>query len=188
MPKFQKRRQLPNILLVYVDTVGGDTIKQILCWILDPNKLTFSTNYFNSDNIIDKQLTAKTTMEKVAHFIKGANETGKIDTVPDLIIWDEFQLNILKQYIPEIQARKGLVGHTTILQDRCREIFKHQLVLQGFSLVEVSDVMGLNPDDQNFKKFALIACKTEQALKKASKELKVDHKKTKEQCEQPGSG
>jgi len=177
--KSTSKRQLSNILLVYIDTIGGDTIKQVLIWILEPNKLTFSTNYFNSNNIIDQQLTVKTTMEKVAFFIKGANETGKIETSPELVVWGEAQLTILKQYIPTLHTNQGLVGHITILQDRCRDIFKHQLVLQGFSLVEVSDIMGIDSNEISCKKFALVALKTEQALKKMSRELKfVPPKKT----------
>jgi len=185
MPKPQVKRQLSNILLVYVDTVGGDNIKQVLIWILEPNRLAFSTNYFNSNNIIDQQLTVKTTMEKAAFFIKGANETGKVETAPELIVWDEAQLNILKQYIPTLHTNQGLVGHITILQNRCRDIFKHQLVLQGFSLVEVSDLMGIASDEINCKKFALIALKTEQALKKVSRELKFVPPKKTDKSKQP---
>ena len=175
MPKLPSKRQLSNILLIYIDTINGDTIKQVLCWILDPNKLTFSTNYFNSNNIIAENLSVKTVMEKVAHFIKSANETGKIDTVPDLVIWDEIQLTILEHYVPAIQ---GLIGHTTILKDRCRSIFKYNLVLQGFSLIEVSDIMGIEAEE-DFKKFAIIASKTERALKDLSRKLKVTSKQTK---------
>ena len=171
MPKVTKR-QLSNILLVYIDVVAGDTIKQVLCWILDPNTLTFLPHYFNSNNIIEHNLTAKTTMEKVAHFIKSANDTGRDDTVPDLVIWDEAQLEILRQYIPATQPYKGLIGYTTILKHRCREIFKYDLRLQGFSLVEISDVMGIAPQEIDCKKFAIIALKTERSLRDISKKLK----------------
>ena len=173
MPKPQQKRQLSNILLVYIDTINGDTIKQVLCWILDPNKLTFSTNYFNSNNIIAENLSVKTVMEKVAHFIKSANETGKIDTVPDLVIWDEIQQKILEQYIPTVQ---GLIGHTTILRDRCRDIFKYDLTLQSFSLFDMGNALQI--EEADFIKFAKIAHRLEKSFKDLARKLKSDVKAT----------
>jgi hypothetical protein len=59
------------------------------------------------------------------------------------------------------------------------------LVLQGFSLIEISGILGIDPKEENFKKFALIAYRTEQAFKDVSKKLKVEVKpKQKKENEQ----
>jgi len=147
-----------------------------MCWTLDPNTLEYSSsNFYNSGDIIAENLSMDAIIEKLVFFIKGANETGSNSTLPDLIIWNDIQLELLKKEIDKIEK---LVKNIVYLQDRCYDIFKYDLRLQTFSLYDIADVMGLG-DKEDYVKMAKIALKTEQEIKKLTKNLRNDAKTTK---------
>jgi len=170
MSKPQPRRKTRKILVAYIETVS-DTIRQIYIWQLDPNQLAFGGEgtYFNSQDLIENNLSVKIAMEGAARFIKNTNVSGSVDTTPELIVWDQSQLDILQKYIDNLGTlvKKNIV----LLQNRCYCVFKYNLVAQNFSPGEIAGIMGYE-DTETFKQVARIALKMEIAFKKLSKDLK----------------
>ena len=170
MPKPLPKRQPRKILVVYTDATA-DAVKGAWAWVLDPNKLEFindSNHFFKSGDMVGENLSTKAVMEKLAFFIKGVNVTGTSETLPELVVWDDSQMDILKQHIPNIQS---LVHPRLVtLQLMCYHVFKYSLLAQNFSLNEISELMGI--DGELPKRMVIIARKIEQTLKKNAKELK----------------
>jgi len=170
------KRQPTKILAVYIDTTA-DNIRRILMWTFNPISLDFdNTKVWNSGDLIADNLSVKTTMEKLTFHIRSINETGSIDTLPSLLIWDRFQLNILSTHIPALSSlvrKDGLV----ILQERCYEIYKYDLRVQGFGLQDIANVMGI-PNKDSYAQFCKIALYTEQAFKNLAKTLTKNGKNT----------
>ena len=170
MPKPTPKRNSTKILIVYIEA-NADAIRQIYVWKLDPNKLAFGgeDSYFNSKDLIEENLSVKVAMEGAARFIKDTNETGSVNTLPDLMIWDEKQLEMLRGFIPNLNTlvKKNIV----ILRNRCYDIFKYQMMAQNFSPGEIAGIMGYE-DTNTFKQVAWIGLKTEQVFKKMARDMK----------------
>ena len=170
MPKTIPKRSPTKILAVYIE-MTADSIRRILMWTFNPIALDFeSTTVWNSGDLIADKLSVKVTIEKLIHHIRSVNETGSIDTLPSLLIWDRFQLTVLENHIPSLAnlfRRDGIV----ILQEKCYDIFKYDLRINGFGLQEIAESMGFT-DKQDYAKFARVALQMEQSFKELAKKLK----------------
>ena len=175
MPAPLTKRQPVKIIALYIEQ-SADLVRRINAWALDPRKLEFSNDmqHYSSKDVIVDVPSMKIAFDKTANFIKYVNDASNNSTLPDLIIWDDKQFNILEQHISNIRT---LVRHITFLRDRCYDIFKHNLSLQGFSLDEISDIMGIEGEDG--VKMAIIARDTEREFKKIARTLKTNSKKNK---------
>jgi hypothetical protein len=171
MPKAIPKRKATKMVVCYLD-VTADQLRRVLCWVLDPHKVEYSRdNMFNSGDLTDDSLSSRTVMEKCHFFMQSVNEARSSDTIPDLLIWDDYQLSALKGYLKLTELQwVSLFKNTVILQGRCEQIFKYDMRVQGFSLAQISDIMGI--EGHEYQKVAKIALRTEQILKKASKELR----------------
>jgi hypothetical protein len=169
--QFSIRPRRPvNNLVVYLD-LGVDTIRHIRAWVLDPITLELNSNtvFWKSGDIVEKEISVKTLMGKLEFFIKSVvNVTGSYETLPYVVFWDQQQQKILKEYIPTLDK---LVNGTVILQERCRDIFKYDLRVQGFSLQEIAEVMGIE-DPKDCVKMVRIATIIEREYKSIAKVLR----------------
>jgi hypothetical protein len=163
------QRQPVKTLVVYIDT-SDDTIRHVRAWVLDPQKLELNRNsiFWKSGDIVAEKLHIRTVMDKLEHFVRSINETGTYETLPYVVFWDHHQQKILKEYMPTFDK---LIKDTVILQDRVRDIWKYDLRVQGFSLTEVAEVMGIEYQE-DCAKMAHIAAVIEMEYKSIAKALR----------------